>query len=208
MAERKKVLSEVKFWTPLRIASTAIVLAMLAAFGVSSCNSNDPAPKNTTSERPTARVNKGLSTLPRQVLDAENRAAGGAAPIKISDYSGKVLVINLWATWCGPCRMETPELVRLHKEYQSRGVEMIALSTEDPDASAQMVLAFMREYNVNYQVGWATREVAQILMQGRTSIPQSFIIGRDGRIVDRFVGFNPYETPAKLKQALEEALKT
>ena len=151
-------------------------------------------------------MSRGLTTLPRQVLDAENKAASGSTPIKLADYSGKVLVINLWATWCGPCRMETPALVQLHKEYQSRGVEMVALSTEDPDASAQTVMQFMREYDVNYQVGWAKREVAQILMQGRTSIPQSFVIGRDGRIVDRFVGFDPNTTPAKLKKALDEAL--
>jgi peroxiredoxin len=140
------------------------------------------------------------------VLDAENRAAGGASPIKLSDYSGKVLLINLWATWCGPCRIETPELVKLHKEFQSRGVEMIGLSTEDPDASAQSVREFVREYEVEYQIGWATREVAITLMQGRTSIPQSFIIARDGRIVKRFIGFNPETTPPQLKQALEEAL--
>ena len=210
MAEQKKVLKEVKFLTPLRVASTVIVLGLLAAFGVSSCNSNDPPPttppKSTSANRPTARVNAGLSSLPRQVLDAEMKAAGGAAPIKLADYSGKVMLINLWATWCNPCRIETPELVKLHKEFQSRGVEMIALSTEDPDASAQMVMDFVREYEVDYQVGWATREVAQILMQGRTSIPQSFIIGRDGRIVRRFIGFDPNATPPQLKQALEEAL--
>lgn len=207
MAERKKVLNEVKFWTPLRIASTVIVLGLLAAFGVSSCNSNDPAPKNSASaNRPTARVNSGLSALPQKILDAENKAAGGAAPIKLSDYSGKVLLVNLWATWCGPCRIETPELVKLHKEYQSRGVEMVALSTEDPDASAQTVMNFVREYEVNYHVGWATRDVAITLMQGRTSIPQSFIIGRDGRILRRFIGFDPQATPSQLKQALEDAL--
>ena len=206
MAE-KKLLKEVKFWTPLRVASTMIVLGLLAAFGVSSCNSNDPEPKSRASgTRPTARVNSGLAALPREVLDAENRAASGAAPIKLADYSGKVLLINLWATWCGPCRIETPELVKLHKEFQSRGVEMIALSTEDPDASAQSVIDFVREYEVDYQVGWATREVAIALMQGRTSIPQSFIIARDGRIVKRFIGFNPSTTPPQLKQALEEAL--
>ena len=99
MAERKKVLTEVKFWTPLRVASTLIVLGLLAAFGVSSCNSNDPEPKSRASgTRPTARVNSGLAALPREVLDAENRAASGAAPIKLADYSGKVLLINLWAT--------------------------------------------------------------------------------------------------------------
>ena len=211
MAETKKVLKEVKFWTPLRLASTVIVLGLLAAFGVSSCNSNDPpvpnAPSSTANNRPTARVSAGLTNLPRQVLDAENKAASGTTPIKLADYSGKILFVNIWATWCGPCRIETPELVKLHKEYQSRGVEMIGLSTEDPEASAQRVLQFVREYEVDYQIGWATREVAQILMQGRTSIPQSFIIGRDGRILRRFIGFDPDSTPPQLKQALEDALK-
>lgn len=210
MSERNKVLNDVKFWTPLRIASTVIVLGLLAAFGFSSCNSNDPAPTippgSATANRPTARVNPGLSSLPQKVLDAENKAASGTEPIKLSNYSGKVLLINLWATWCGPCRMETPELVKLHKEFQSRGVEMVALSTEDPDESAQMVVKFVRDYEVDYRVGWATREVAITLMQGRTSIPQSFIIGRDGRILRRFIGFNPETTPPQLKQALEEAL--
>ena len=83
---------------------------------------------------------------------------------------------------------------------------MIGLSTEDPDASAQSVADFVRAYKVDYQIGWATRDVAITLMQGRTSIPQSFIIARDGRIVKRFIGFNPQSTPPQLKQALEEAL--
>lgn len=206
----KKVLKDVKFWSPLRLASTAIVLGLLAVFGASSCNSNDPAPKTNTPtanvDRPTARVNPGLNTLPRMVLDAENRSATNTNPIKLADYSGKVMLVNLWATWCGPCRMETPELVKLHKEFQSRGVEMIGLSTEDPQSSAESVAEFVREYKVDYQIGWATREVAQALMQGRTSIPQSFVIARDGRIIRRFIGFNPDTTPPQLKKALEEAL--
>lgn len=207
MSESKKVLKDVKFWTPLRLASTVIVIGLLAAFGASSCNSNDPAPTKPALSVNSSRPNRpnSLNTLPQMVLDAENRAARGA-PIKLADYSGKVLLVNLWATWCGPCRMETPELVKLHKEFQSRGVEMIGLSTEDPDRSAQSVIEFVREYEVDYQIGWATREVAQTLMQGRTSIPQSFIIARDGRIVRRFIGFNPETTPPQLKQALEEAL--
>lgn len=207
MAESKKVLKDVKFWTPLRLVSTVIVLGLLAAFGVSSCNSNDPPPR--VEVKPVAvpkrSANTGLTTLPRLVLDAENKATNGA-PIKLANYSGKVLLVNLWATWCGPCRVETPELVKLHKEFQSRGVEMIGLSTEDPEASAQTVANFVREYEVDYQIGWATREVAQTLMQGRTSIPQSFVIARDGRILKRFIGFDPDVTPPQLKKALEDAL--
>jgi peroxiredoxin len=139
------------------------------------------------------------------VLDTEMKSTNGQ-PIKLSDYSGKVLLVNFWATWCGPCRRETPELVKLYKEYQERGVEMVGLSTEDPDLSAQSVQEFIKEYNVGYHVGWATPEVARALMQGRGSIPQSFVIGRDGRIKKRFIGFHPQQTPPLLKQALEDAL--
>jgi peroxiredoxin len=208
MSERKEV-NRVKFWTPLRLVCTVVSLGLLAAFGVSSCNSNDPpydASANRTAPAPN-RPTTGLVSLPRPILDAENKSANGG-PIKLADYSGKVMLVNLWATWCGPCRMETPELVKLHTEYQSRGVEMVGLSTEDPDASAESVAEFVKEYNVKYHIGWATRDVAIALMQGRTNIPQSFIIGRDGRIVKRFIGFRPDATPQQIKQALEEALKS
>ena len=202
----KTEVNKVKFWSPLRLACTVISFGLLAAFGVSSCNSNDP-PSNPASANRSApnRPAAGYITLTQPVLDAENRANTGA-PIKLGDYSGKVLLVNLWATWCGPCRMETPELVKLNKEFKDRGVEMIGLSTEDPDASAQSVQEFVRAYNVDYQIGWAKREVALALMQGKTNIPQSFIIARDGRILKRFIGFNPQTTPAQLKQALEQAL--
>src|SRR5215510_11316453 len=165
MSERKKEIIKVKFWTPLRLLITVIAFGMLAAFGVSSCNSNDPPSKTAARS----------ASLPQPVLDAENRAANGG-PIKLADYSGKVLLVNLWATWCGPCRMETPELVKLHKEFQDRGVEFVGLSTEDPVASAQKVQEFVQQYNVDYHIGWATRDVALTLMQGTASIPQSFII--------------------------------
>jgi len=197
MSAIKKDVNRIRFWTPLRLVITVVVLGCLVAVAVSSCNSNDPPSKSS------AKANM----LPRQVLEAENRAATGSAPIKLGDYSGKVLFINLWATWCGPCRQETPELVKLHKEYQSRGVEMVGLSTENPDASARSVSEFVRQFNVDYQIGWAKPEVAQIMMQGRTSIPQSFIIARNGRVIRRFIGFNPDTTPTQLREALELALK-
>jgi len=198
MSERKNEVKKLKFWTPLRLVTTVIAFGLLLAVAVSSCNSNDPPTKTTSSAR--------ANLLPRQVLEAQNKSANGTS-IKLGDYSGKVMLINLWATWCGPCRMETPELVKLHKEFQSRGVEMIGLSTEDPVASARSVSDFVREFNVDYQIGWAQREVAQMMMQGRTNIPQSFIIARDGRVIRRFIGFNPETTPTQLREALEQALK-
>ncbi|HEX5833417.1 MAG TPA: TlpA disulfide reductase family protein [Pyrinomonadaceae bacterium] len=206
MAIKKQETGKVTFWSPLRIVSTLIVLGMLAAFGVSSCNSNDPAP--TVPKRPDSPASAGNEpnpAMPAVVMETEMKSANGD-PIKLSNYSGKVLLVNLWATWCGPCRNETPELVRLYREYQDRGLEIVGLSTEDPIASEKKVQDFVREYNVGYHVGWAKPEVAVALMQGRGSIPQSFIVTRDGRVAKRFIGFHPQKTPPLLKQAIEEAL--
>lgn len=205
MALKKQETGAIKFWTPLRIVSTLIVLGMLAAFGVSSCNSNDPEPRSSKPAGPSTG-NAAATMLPAVVLDTEMKSANGDEPIKLSNYTGKVLLVNLWATWCGPCRRETPELVRLHQEYHERGLEVVGLSTEDPIASEQTVQEFVRVFNVGYRVGWAPREVAIALMRGRTSIPQSFIVTRDGRIAKHFLGFHPQNTPPQLKQAVEEAL--
>ena len=206
MALKKQETGAIKFWTPLRIVSTLIVLGLMAAFGVSSCNSNDSAPV-TRSKPPTSTSagNEATPAMPAVVMETEMKSANGD-PIKLSNYSGKVLLVNLWATWCGPCRRETPELVSLYSEYRDRGLEIVGLSTEDPVASEQKVQEFVRQYNVGYNVGWATREVAIALMQGRGSIPQSFIVTRDGRVAKRFIGFHPQDTPPLLKQAIEDAL--
>lgn len=192
MAIKKKDTAAIKFWTPLRVVTTLIVLVLLAAFGISSCNTGGSS-------------NAHLPIVPAVVFDTEMTAANGN-PIKLSNYSGKVLFVNLWATWCGPCRMETPELVRLHEEYKGKGVEFVGLSTEDPNSSAQKVRDFVTQYGVDYPIGWATREVALTLMQGKPTIPQSFIITRDGRLFRKIDGFHPRRTPPELRKALDEAL--
>jgi thiol-disulfide isomerase/thioredoxin len=197
-------------WTPARIAFTVIVLSLFAAFGISSCTSKDErhTARTPAVEKSNAPVNAApapITTLPSNVVEAELRAVTGA-PIKLSSYAGKVLLVNLWATWCGPCRLETPELIKLHKEFRSQGVEMVGLSTENPDASAEAVRQFVHDFNVDYRVGWATNDVAVTLMQGRDAIPQSFIISRSGRVVKRFVGFNPVNTPPQIREAIQEAL--
>jgi cytochrome c biogenesis protein CcmG/thiol:disulfide interchange protein DsbE len=215
MSAKHKTSNGKRLWTPARIAFTVIVLSLFAAFGISSCTSRDE--KRSTPAAPVAgkgNVPPGknaapapppVTTLPANVIDAELRAVTGA-PIKLSSYAGKVLLVNLWATWCGPCRLETPELIKLHKEFHSQGVEMVGLSTENPDASAEAVRQFVHDFNVDYRVGWATSDVAITLMQGRDAIPQSFIISRNGRVVKRFVGFNPVATPPQIREAIQEAL--
>ena len=210
----KKTASTKQLWTPARVAFTVVVLSLFAAFGISSCSSSDekresPAPvvrNNPSGPQPVAPAAPApMVALPASITDAELRAVTGA-PIKLSTYNGKVLLVNLWATWCGPCRLETPELVKLHKEFRSQGFEVVGLSTENPDASADKVREFVHNFDVDYRIGWATPEVAIMLMQGRDAIPQSFVISRDGRIMKRFVGFNPMDTPNQIRTAIQEAL--
>lgn len=214
----KKSSNQKRLWSPARIAFTLVVLSLLAAFGISSCSSNDekrpapPAPRAGTNPPVKNAPPAALTSLPASVTDVELPALTGD-PIKLANYSGKVLIVNLWATWCGPCRLEVPELIRLHKEYRTQGLEVVGLSTENPEASAPAVRKFVQDYNVDYRIGWATpvggsgAEVAITLMQGRDAIPQSFVIARDGRILKRFVGFNPTSTPPLIKEAVQEALK-
>ena len=202
-------------WTPPRLAFTIVVLFLVAAFGVSSCSSGDerrptptasnsaPVVKNAPAPRPPAPP--PLTSLPANIADAELTAVTGK-PIKLSSYAGKVLVVNLWATWCGPCRSEIPELVKLHKEFRSKGLEVVGLSTEDPEFSAEKVRNFVADFEITYRVGWATNAVALGLMQGRDSIPQSYVISRDGQVLKRFVGFNPTTTPPQIRAAIEQAL--
>lgn len=196
------------YLTPARLALTVLVLSVVSV--VSSCNSTDgigkPGPVSINPAKPAPAAAGSMVTLPPVVLDTELKAMNGR-PIKLSDYAGKVLVVNLWATWCGPCRMEIPELVKFHKEYRAKGLEVVGLSTENPEASAAGVRRFAQEFKMDYPVGWATPEVAIALMQGRDAIPQSFVISRDGRILKRFVGFSAAATPQQLRDAIEEALK-
>ena len=200
---------EEKVWTRRRIKSVAASLA--AIFAIISYHIGDLVPVATATTPTPVDANApapappALPELPPPITVAPLKDTKGAS-FKLADFFGKVTVINLWATWCGPCRREIPELVKLNKEFHSRGVEMIGLSTEDPDASAEKVRKFIQDFQIDYRIGWAPGEVGAALMQGHNSIPQIFVISRDVFIVKHFIGFSPAYT-AQLRQALEDALK-
>lgn len=180
-----------------------LLLLTLSFFSAAQQSSPTATPTPTPAPYPAA-----LTRLPANVLDAKlKNARGRGRSFQLSQYSGKVLVIYLWATWSGPCRVETPQLVKLQQQFRDRGVVMVGLSTEDPADSITEVRAFVRNFKIPYRIGWATPDVATALMNGRDLIPQTFVIGRDGRIVKRFVGFNPTQTPPQFKIAINEALE-
>src|SRR5687768_15974211 len=139
------------FWTPLRLATTLLVFGLLISFASASCNSREATPPATTTKPNAEPGGRATNALPATVLGAELKSLDGN-PIKLSAYSGKVLLVYLWATWCGPCRNEIPELVRLYKEFKSQGLEVVGLSTENPDASRDGVRDFVRAYEMDYAV--------------------------------------------------------
>lgn len=208
--------SDEKVWTPGRIISVTASLVAISALAIVSyhigdlvpvANATTPNPviANVPAPTPAPAAPPALTELPPQVSVAPLKDVNGSS-FKLADFFGKVMVVNLWATWCGPCRREIPELVKLHKEFHSRGVEIVGLSTENPDASAEKVRKFIQDFQIDYRIGWAPGEVAAPLMQGHEAIPQIFVISRDGWILKHFVGFSAANTEAELKQALEDAL--
>lgn len=147
-----------------------------------------------------------LSFLPATMMERRIRTLDNNH-FRLADFQGKVLVINLWASWCGPCRREVSEYENVRKDYLGRDVEFIGLTTEDPAEASERVNRFVRQTNFGFLLGWADRELARTLMNGRGSIPQTLVIDTQGNVVNHWVGYAPRHNGSRLREAIENALK-
>src|SRR5258707_8346576 len=145
-----------------------------------------------------------LAALPESVLKRQLTALDNGS-FSLADFSGKIVVVNLWATWCGPCRREVPEYEKVRKEFAGRGVEFIGLTTEDPLTSSARVKRFARDFNFGFRMGWADRETAATLMNGRNAIPQTLVIATDGRTLSHWRGYSPGQGRDRLPEAIGHA---
>jgi len=208
------------FWTPGRAALTLVVVGLLSALGLSSCNSSDVTTTNAPANAPANSVAKNppprtvppvpaVINLPQDLRDKQIKTLEGES-LKLADYANKVLIVNIWATWCGPCRLEMPELVKMNNDYKSRGLVVLGLATTyNEHNDPTHVKDYIRDQKIPYKIIWDDGSLAQPLVelvQGRSVIPQSFVISRDGRILKHFQGFDPSRTPAEMRQAVEDAL--
>lgn len=208
---------ERRFWTGARVALACAAFGGVALIA-SNCKSNDTANLTVNSSAPQAKRTPQvtisskpggpaqppqLETVPAAAWNTEIQAVDGAK-FRLSDFKDKVVVIDLWATWCGPCRLEVPHLVDLQKEYGAKGVEVIGLTTEDPSEDEEKVRDFAKEFKINYKLGWSPREVSLALMNGNSSIPQTFVIAPGGRIVTKFRGFSS-QVPNMIRTAIDKA---
>ncbi len=195
----------------LLATATALNAASQSGRRISTPRPTQPAPIQPplTSEpepRP-ASAPAGLFFLPESLLERQIKTLDNGS-FRLADFHGKVVVINLWASWCGPCRREVPEYEKVRKSYAGRDVEFIGLTTEDPRTSSDRVNRFLRDINFDFRLGWADREMARTLMNGKNSIPQTLVIDTNGRIVKHWSGYVPGRSGDQLKQTIEQALLT
>jgi peroxiredoxin len=108
------------------------------------------------------------------------------AEIKLADLKGKVVLLNFWATWCGPCRLEIPSFVELQEKYAAQGFRIIGISVDDPP---EALPPFAKRFKINYPlIVGADREDVQKAYGPIFGVPMTFIIGRNGRICMKHVG--------------------
>ncbi|MAF27263.1 MAG: TlpA disulfide reductase family protein [Gemmatimonadota bacterium] len=108
--------------------------------------------------------------------------------VKLSSLRGKVVLLDFWATWCGPCRKAIPHLNELHGKFHERGLEIVGLSLDR--GGAKDVNAFLQKQKMVYTLAIANREVAASY-GGVRSIPTAFLVDREGRVRQQYVGFRP-----------------
>ncbi len=111
--------------------------------------------------------------------------------IKLSDYLGKIVILDFWATWCAPCRKSIPDLISIQDEYEDDLV-VIGISFDQP-ASQNNLQQFINNFGINYPVVLGTNEVSEAYGNIQ-AIPTSFIIDTEGNIINKHIGLVPKST--------------
>jgi thiol-disulfide isomerase/thioredoxin len=156
-----------------------------------------------------ACVNTSKSNVPRPplkvLMDApefEIRNVQGGEPISSKDFKGKILVVDFWATWCVPCKVEVPEYNRIRARLKDRGVEFLGVTFE---SSLDDTREFVKEFEMLYPVGIATDEI-DVAFGGHRGFPTTFLIGKDGKVYRNIMG-SPVGKIANLETDIEELLE-
>jgi thiol-disulfide isomerase/thioredoxin len=120
---------------------------------------------------------------------------------KFADYHGKVLVLDFYATWCEPCRKSIPHLMTLQNDYGEKGLQIIGLNVGGPDDRIK-VADFARELDIQYPLGFPDKALTDLFLSDDQTIPQTFVFGREGQLVRRFVGYQE-STGIELEKVIE-----
>ncbi|MEX2182180.1 MAG: TlpA disulfide reductase family protein [Gemmatimonadaceae bacterium] len=114
----------------------------------------------------------------------------------IADYRGQVVLLNIWATWCGPCRVEMPSMQRLEDQLGPKGLRIVAVSVDAP-GTRERIAAFVAELGLTFEILHDAPGRIQQDYQS-TGVPETFVIGRDGRLRRRVIGAVDWASPANV----------
>jgi thiol-disulfide isomerase/thioredoxin len=129
-----------------------------------------------------------------ETLDGKN--------LSLSDLRGKAVIVKFWATWCGPCKIETPWLVELQNQYGAQGLQVVGVAMDD--SGKDEIEKFAKDMGVNYPV-LIGKEAVGDAYGGVPALPESFFVGRDGKIVDRIIGL---KGRGEIEDSVKKALST
>jgi len=121
---------------------------------------------------------------------------------RLSDYRGKAVLLNFWATWCGPCKIEMPWFVEFQNQYAPQGLQIVGVAMDD--ASKEDIGKFAKDMGVNYPI-LIGKEAVGDQYGGVPALPETFLIGRDGKIVDKIIGLRG---KAEIEDSIKKALDT
>jgi thiol-disulfide isomerase/thioredoxin len=124
--------------------------------------------------------------------------------VKLSDYQGRVVVLDFWATYCPPCRDEAPHLDALQKRFGSQGLVVFGLNVGGPD-DRPLIPEFTNKLNLKYTFGFPDPEMINLYMGSDDRIPQTVVFDRKGRVLKQFVGYDE-SVSADLERTIEKAV--
>ena len=172
---------------PLALVVVAVVAAAMLYFGMHMARRSDSGRS--------LLITKS-SPAPDFTLDSLDGKS-----MKLSDLRGKAVLLNFWATWCGPCKIETPWLVELQNQYGSQGLQVVGVAMDD---GKDEIAKFVKDMGVNYPV-LIGKEAVGDAYGGVPALPESFFIGRDGKIVDKIIGL---KGKGEIEDSIKRALDT
>jgi len=173
--------------SPLALVVVAFVVALMLYFGYHQARrSAASAPRLTQS-----------SLAPDFSLESLD-----GKTMRLSDFRGKAVLLNFWATWCGPCKVEMPWFVDLQNQYGSQGLQIVGVAMDD--ASKEDIGKFAKDMGVNYPILIGKDSVAD-QYGGVDGLPETFLITRDGKIMDKIIGLRG---KSEIEDAIKKALDT
>jgi len=170
---------------PLALVVVAVVVAGMLYFGL------HMARRTGTGRAPGVGTEVEAPDFTLESLDGKN--------LRLSDLRGKAVLLNFWATWCVPCKVEMPWLVELQGEYGPQGLQIVGVAMDD--SSKEDIAKFAKDMGVNYPVLLGKNAVADAY--DVPAMPESFFISREGKIVDKILGL---KDKADIEDAVKKAL--